>query len=408
MKKIAIMHRIVPVLISIIFALSPVIVMADDESFDDFLKESQQGVEKESQEFNQYMTQLQKEFDDYKRIVEEEYANYKNEILKQWKEAEVSDNKKWVEYSPDYKTKRIVDFEKGYIEVDVIADKKGGVDKKQFGRILNDLLLEDKQTAFKRDTLSNNIEKRIIEKAEHIKTDEVKSAPILSPTVMGAAEPTKDKVIKTVVDLLKNAVFDTKPAKNTSTDAVFSLKVSLPSKGMARRAEQYKPVISSYADKQNIDASLVLAVTHTESAFNPMATSHVPAYGLMQIVPKSAGKDATAHLFGKPVLLAPSYLYNDENNINVGTAYLHLLFHSYLKSIDNLESRLYCAIAAYNTGPGNVAKAFTGKRNLVEAAKIINDMVPADVYNTLINKLPYDETRHYLKKVSERIVAYKR
>lgn len=226
--------------------------------------------------------------------------------------------------------------------------------------------------------------------------------------MLGTAEPTKDLVIKTVVDLLKNAAFDKKPAKNTKTDAVFSLKVSLPSKGMARRAEQYKPVINSYADKQNIDASLVLAVTHTESAFNPMATSHVPAYGLMQIVPKSAGKDSTAYLFGKPVLLAPSYLYNDENNINIGTAYLHLLFHSYLKSIDNLESRLYCAISAYNTGPGNVAKAFTNGRNIVEAAKLINQMSPKDVYSTLVRKLPYDETKEYLKKVSERVVAYKK
>jgi len=302
MKRIAIIYRIIPVLITIIVLLSPFIAFAEDDSFGDFLKESQQGVEQEKQEFNQYLAQLQKEFEDYKRIVEEEYANYKGEILKQWKEAEVSDKKKWVEYSPDFKTKRVVDFEKGHIEIDVIADKKGGVDKKQFGRILNDLLLEDKQTAFQRDTLSNNIEKRITEKAEHIKTDEVKNVPILAPTVMGTAEPTKDKVIKTVVELLKNAAFDKKPSLK-STDVVFSLKVALPSKHMQKRAEQYRPVVQDNADKRNIDASLVLAVMHTESAFNPMATSHIPAFGLMQIVPKSAGKDVTAHLFGKPTLL---------------------------------------------------------------------------------------------------------
>lgn len=398
--------RIVTIIIVSFVLLFPIIAAAEDDSFDDFLKDSQQGVDQEKQEFNQYLAQLQKEFDEYKRIVEEEYANYKNEILKNWKQAESSDKKKWVEYSQDFKTKRAVDFEKGTIEIDVIADKKGGIDKKQFGRILNDLLLEDKKTAYQRDTLSQNIEKRITEKSDHVKTDEVKSAPILSSSVMGTASPTKDQVIKTVVDLLKNAAFDKKPALQ-KTDAVFSLKVSLPAKSLSRRAEQYKPVIKDYADKQNIDASLVLAVTHTESAFNPMATSHVPAYGLMQIVPKSAGKDATAYLFDKPVLLAPSYLYNDENNINIGTAYLHLLFHSYLKSIDNLESRLYCAISAYNTGVGNVAKAINGTRNIMDAAKKINQMTPKDVYATLRKNLPYDETKEYLKKVSERVVAYK-
>jgi len=87
---------------------------------------------------------------------------------------------------------------------------------------------------------------------------------------------------------------------------------------------------------------------------------------------------------------------------------LHLLFHGYLKGIENLESRLYCAISAYNTGPGNVAKAFTNGRNVAEAVKLINQMSPKDVYATLRKKLPYEETREYLKKVSERVLAYKK
>jgi membrane-bound lytic murein transglycosylase C len=282
------------------------------------------------------------------------------------------------------------------------------VDQKQFGRILKDMLLEDKQIAFDRDTLAKNIEKRVVENTENVKTDEVKKEPILTSSLMDTPEPTAKQVIATVVELLKKATIDRMPARNKSTNVSVALKVSLPSKAMKKRAEQYTTVVNEYADKQNIDASLVLAVMHTESAFNPMATSHVPAYGLMQIVPKSAGRDATNYLFGKPALLAPSYLYNDENNIKVGTAYLHLLFHSYLKAIDNLESRLYCAISAYNTGPGNVAKAFTNNRNVVEAAKRINQMTPNDVYSTLRRNLPYDETREYVKKVSERVVAYKK
>ena len=83
----------------------------------------------------------------------------------------------------------------------------------------------------------------------------------------------------------------------------------------------------------------------------------MPAYGLMQIVPESAGKDATQQLFGQPKLLAPSYLYNSDNNIQVGTTYLNILYYRYLRKIENPTSRLYCTIAAYNTGAGNVAKA---------------------------------------------------
>ena len=63
-----------------------------------------------------------------------------------------------------------------------------------------------------------------------------------------------------------------------------------------------------------------------------MARSHIPAYGLMQIVPKTAGIDAYQYLYNKKRLLSSSYLYNSENNIEIGSAYLHILYYKYLKS----------------------------------------------------------------------------
>ncbi len=66
---------------------------------------------------------------------------------------------------------------------------------------------------------------------------------------------------------------------------------------------------------------LALAIIHIKSSFNPMAVSYIPAYGLMQIVPQTAGRDVTKNLFGKPMILTPSYLFNKKNNINIGTGY---------------------------------------------------------------------------------------
>ncbi len=391
--------------------LSPAISYGD--SFDDYMKQEQQEgaqfAEREDQAFNQYMEELQKEFEEYKQIVEEENENYKGRILELWDKPEVSDKKKWVEYSPDYKTKKVIDFEKGHISIDIILDKKEeqtDTDNK-LKEVLGDLITEDKKTAFDRNEFLKNVEKRITKKAKHVKTDSVKKEPILATVITGTPEPTKKQIAKAVIDLLKEAVIEKRSAKNKSTQVVVSLNVKLPPKSMLRKARQYKPMVDAYANKRNIEGSLVLAVMQTESAFNPMAKSSVPAFGLMQIVPRSAGKDATEFLFGKPVLLAPSYLYNDENNIKIGTAYLHLLYYKYLKGIENPESRLYCSIAAYNTGPGNVAKAFTGSRNISKAIRVINGMTPKDVYQRLMKRLPYDETKHYLKRVSERIEAYK-
>jgi len=145
---------------------------------------------------------------------------------------------------------------------------------------------------------------------------------------------------------------------------------------------------------------------HSESSFNPMARSHIPAFGLMQIVPRSAGIDSYQYLYKKKRVLSSAYLYNASKNITIGSGYLHVLYYRYLKKIKNPQSRLYCAIAAYNTGAGNVAKTFIGNRNINKAATTINKLTPQQVYNKLISNLPYNETRKYLKKVNDRVSAY--
>jgi membrane-bound lytic murein transglycosylase C len=126
----------------------------------------------------------------------------------------------------------------------------------------------------------------------------------------------------------------------------------------------------------------------------------------MQIVPKTAGKDATNYLYGKPKLLLPSYLYESENNIKIGTAYMYVLYYRYMKRIKNPTSRIYCTIAAYNTGSTNVARAFVKTKRMSDAAKIINSKTPKQVYQTLIKYLPYKETRNYVIKVTKTMDKY--
>jgi len=73
----------------------------------------------------------------------------------------------------------------------------------------------------------------------------------------------------------------------------------------------------------------------------------------------------------------------------------------YLKEIKNPTSRLYCAIASYNTGIGNVARAFNkGKKGRLKAMKVINTLSPDEVYN-IIKKRTHTETQRYLDKVLE-------
>jgi len=77
-----------------------------------------------------------------------------------------------------------------------------------------------------------------------------------------------------------------------------------------------------------------------------------------------------------------------------------------LRKIDDSTSRLFCTIAAYNTGAGNVAKSFIGSYNLNKAAQKINTLSPVEVYRNLRKNLPHDETKDYIKRVAMRLAKY--
>jgi len=176
---------------------------------------------------------------------------------------------------------------------------------------------------------------------------------------------------------------------------------------LSERAKRYDQAVLDEADRRDLPASLIYAIMETESHFNPRARSHVPAFGLMQLVPKSGGVDAYNYVYGEKKILAPEYFFQPDQNVELGTAYLDLLFRRYLRSITDEQSRLFCTIAAYNTGAGNVARAFTGKTSVAGAASLINALSAEEVYEHLLANLPYDETRNYLKKVRAAQAKYK-
>lgn len=166
-------------------------------------------------------------------------------------------------------------------------------------------------------------------------------------------------------------------------------------------AARYADLVRQEASRFGITPSLILAVIETENAFNPRATSPVPAYGLMQIVPTSAGQDSYYFVHGVRTVPGPEFLYDPAQNIKLGAAYLTLLFNNYLKDITDPQSRHHGMIAAYNTGAGNLARAFNRTTNMRTAALVINQMGAGEVFQHLRTQLPYQETRQYLAKVSE-------
>jgi len=117
----------------------------------------------------------------------------------------------------------------------------------------------------------------------------------------------------------------------------------------------------------------------------------------MQIVPQTAGLDVNRFLNNVASIPSRGFLFSPENNIQYGTAYLHLLEKRYLNDILAPLSREYCVIAAYNTGAGNVLRTFHRDRD--QALSLINGLEPFQVLNALKADLPHQETRRYVAKV---------
>lgn len=345
-------------------------------------------------EFEKYKANKKTMYKEYKSEMERRFENYKNNIEEEWTQIEIPDRYKWVEYSDDFKERTIVDYENEEVVIQVTVPKNSSDEQAQAK------ILKNMQGIMKQYVSGASKKNPFIDEKKIIKSKEAIVADIYK--VNGKKSQEIEKEVKKLVAKEKPKVI---PAKKKE-DKVVEIVVPFPKEGILAKASKYQNHVRKRSKEYDIEDSLIYAIMHSESAFNPMARSHIPAYGLMQIVPVSAGKDISKRLYGEVRIFTPEYLYDSEKNIEAGVNYLNLLYYSYLKGVKDPISRKYCTIAAYNTGSGNVAKAFIGTTNLNKALPIINSMGSKEVYNKLIKDLPYDETKHYLKKVTERDKYY--
>jgi soluble lytic murein transglycosylase len=146
------------------------------------------------------------------------------------------------------------------------------------------------------------------------------------------------------------------------------------------------PAFSALA--HSADAASVMGVIRQESEFMWRAASGAGAKGLMQILPGTA--QGTARRAGIPfdyqrLVADPAF------NLQLGAAYLGQL-------IDDEGGSQEMALAAYNAGAGRVAQwvqTFGDPRS--------GAVDPVD----WVERIPFDETRDYVERVSENIAVYR-
>jgi soluble lytic murein transglycosylase len=150
-----------------------------------------------------------------------------------------------------------------------------------------------------------------------------------------------------------------------------------------RYPRPYDTLVARASTLTTLPGEWIYSVMRQESLFRPDATSRADARGLMQLQPRTAAQVAHRWHLAPPVRDA---LFNPASAIPLGAAYLKEL-------LDKYHGELGLTLAAYDAGPWAVARWLPGRAT------------DADVW---VENIPYNETRTYVQRVLEHIVAYSR
>ncbi|MCI7047770.1 MULTISPECIES: murein transglycosylase domain-containing protein [Helicobacter] len=318
----------------------------------------------------------------FKKIV----AQLTQKVIQNWgkDDAQTASQEVYVKYTDSYLSRAEVDFAKGVILVSTLDTKnpKEALHK----AIVTTLLTPDDP-----------------EKVDLYSDKEVVYSG--TPYLANLVKDNEGKVIlypwranRYATYLIDNSLKTREIKEEGQKKVVYYVQFDMVADREIQSEHKYGEYVALYAKEYGIEQALIFAIIKTESSFNPYAVSHIPAYGLMQVVPASAGRDVYRALNNKDGIPTKEMLFTPKINIQYGSTYLDILFSRYLTGIKNSLSHEYCVIAAYNTGSGNVLSVFHKDRK--KAVEVINSMTSAEVYRKLRTSLKYEEARNYLLKVT--------
>ena len=381
------------IFISIIFAIIITSTFAQEgDDYQSYVQEIEaRWTEAEQKRFEEFQREQATALQSFLNQEETAYRQYVEDIEKKWNQFLSPSKEQWVDYSDDMNTRTVVNFEekeqpedtKGQVTVETLvpADEPGVLEKAKA-------------------QLQPEIEKVLVPAPEPEATAE--THPLEGQVKTQKGKPVTPENVKAFVqeEVLPQAKVDPKPIP--SKDGVERVKVTVTIPMVPNhlwiRAEKFLESIRKYSEQHKVDVPLVLALIQTESYFNPLAKSHIPAFGLMQIVPKYGGLDAYRYVFKEDKIPTPRFLYEADNNLLLGTAYMQVLKEQYLYGIKDPIKQEYLMIAAYNGGIGRVIKRVLKQYN-------VPSIPPSEVYDVLVEKMP-SETKDYLQKVTSRKEKY--
>ena len=316
------------------------------------------------------------------------YAQLRANVQKRWgqNDAKMADRTVYVKYTQGYKSRVIADFDHGSLTIETVDDK-------------------DPQGSLRNAIVAALLTSNDPGSVDLFTDKDVALDPNRKPYLYGLVKDNTGKPIRTraqaeaFASFLVSQKIQTRPVTgDQGGQTARFVKVAMVRNFEAKGADRYRPIVDKYAAQYHVSPTLVLAIMRTESNFNPFAVSGAPAYGLMQLVPTSGGREAYKHVQGVDQTPTAEYLFDPDHSIELGSAYLGVLSNTEFHAVDNPDSRDYCVIAAYNTGPKNVTRTFANDKK--DAFDTINHMDSAALYDKLRTGLPMEETRVYVVRVS--------
>ena len=168
--------------------------------------------------------------------------------------------------------------------------------------------------------------------------------------------------------------------ENERTIRGFRDAASRPDK--SGRISRFDDEIRRQAEAAGLDWRLVAALIYQESRFYPNALSKADARGLMQVIP-STGR----YIARKRGIKKKYNLFDTETSVDFGTWYFARAFHGTAGDVPR-------SLAGYNAGPGRATKWW--------AANV------GRTYDEVIERIPFDETRYYVKIILRNWEMYQR
>lgn len=309
-----------------------------------------------------------------------EYAFFNDQVNLHWgEEASFASEKAYVKYLDDYLSRAKVDFDQGVLVVETLGVSEP---KKQLkNAIITALLTPDDPSG--------------VDIYSATKVDANGKPFLLGQVLDKDGQPIRfEWRANQFADYLIQHRLST---HESESGLVYQVKINLVKNRNQVAAKGVRAWVAQASNRFNLPESLILGIIETESSFNPFAVSHANAYGLMQIIPSTAGADVFQKTFKQAGQPSRNYLFDAKNNITVGSAYLSILRDRYLRGVEHPTSQLYCIISAYNGGAGNVFKTFHSNRR--QALNRINSLSPEEVLWRLRKKQPSHEARRYVEKV---------